>query len=105
MLGAIHLKSPYIPFILSWPSNKKAIKYLKLALNQGEKTPSQVVYLARALYKDGKKDGLWTYWGTMGTGVVRMKSEITYKDGEKISAKYWNRKGESVDSFEEAEAK
>ena len=56
MLGAIHLKSPYIPFILSWPSNKKAIKYLKLALNQGEKTPSQVVYLARALYKDGKKD-------------------------------------------------
>ena len=56
MLGAIHLKSPYIPFILSWPSNKEAIKYLKLALNQGEKTPSQVVYLARALYKDGKKD-------------------------------------------------
>ena len=56
MLGASHLKSPYIPFILSWPSNKEAIKYLKLALNQGEKTPSQVVYLARALYKDGKKD-------------------------------------------------
>jgi tetratricopeptide (TPR) repeat protein len=56
MLGAIHLKSPYIPFILSWPSNKEAIKYLKLALNQGEKTPSQIVYLARALYKDGKKD-------------------------------------------------
>ena len=56
MLGAIHLKSPYIPFILSWPSNKEAIKYLKLALNQGEKRPSQVVYLARALYKDGKKD-------------------------------------------------
>ena len=56
MLGAIHLKSPYIPFILSWPSNKEAIKYLKLALNQGEKTPSQIVYIARALYKDGKKD-------------------------------------------------
>ena len=56
MLGAIHLKSPYIPFILSWPSNKEAIKYLKLALNQGEKTPSQVVYLSRALYKEGKKD-------------------------------------------------
>jgi tetratricopeptide (TPR) repeat protein len=56
MLGAIHLKSPYIPFILSWPSNKEAIKYLKLAMNEGEKTPSQIVYIARALYKGGKKD-------------------------------------------------
>ena len=25
-----------------------------------------------------------------------------YKDGEKVSAKYWNSKGEPVDSLEEA---
>jgi len=28
--------------------------------------------------------------------------EVTYKDGEKVSAKYWTSKGEEVDSFEES---
>ncbi len=56
MLGAVHLKSPYIPFILSWPSNTIAVEYLTKALAQGEDTPSQTVYLARALYKEGEKN-------------------------------------------------
>ena len=56
MLGAVHLKSPYIPFILSWPSNTRAVEYLTKALEQGEDTPSQTVYLARALYKEGEKN-------------------------------------------------
>ena len=56
MLGAVHLKSPYIPFILSWPSNTRAVEYLTKALEQGEETPSQTVYLARALYKQGEKN-------------------------------------------------
>ena len=56
MLGAVHFKSPYIPFILSWPSNDKAIEYLDKAYHTGQPTPSQAVYFARALYKDGKKD-------------------------------------------------
>ena len=55
MLGAVHFKSPYIPFFLSWPDNNDAIKYLTKALNIGESTPNQKVYLARALYKDGQK--------------------------------------------------
>ncbi|MFL3014222.1 MAG: tetratricopeptide repeat protein [Candidatus Neomarinimicrobiota bacterium] len=54
MLGAVHFKSPYIPFILSWPSNDKALKYLTLAYNTGESTPNQAVYLARALHKNGQ---------------------------------------------------
>ena len=55
MLGAVHFKSPYIPFFLSWPDNNDAIKYLTKALNIGEETPNQKVYLAQALYKDGQK--------------------------------------------------
>ena len=55
MLGAVHLKSPYIPFILSWPSNKLAVKYLEKALSQGDKTSLQTVYLARALFKEGRE--------------------------------------------------
>ena len=59
MLGAVHFKSPYIPFLLSWPSNDKAIEYLDKAYRTANGTPSQMVYLARALYKDGrKKDGI-----------------------------------------------
>ena len=56
MLGAVHFKSPYIPFILSWPSNDLAIKNLKKAYSIGDPTPSQIVYLAQAIFKDGQKD-------------------------------------------------
>ena len=54
MLGAVHFKSPYIPFVLSWPSNDRAIEYLNLAYNTGDSTPSQTVYLSRALHKNGQ---------------------------------------------------
>ncbi|NOZ03879.1 MAG: hypothetical protein GXO92_04620 [FCB group bacterium] len=55
MLGAVHYKSPYIPFFLSWPKNDKAIKWLKKAVATGKATPTQKVYLANALYKGGRK--------------------------------------------------
>jgi len=54
MLGAVHFKAPYIPFVLSWPSNDKALEYLSLAYNTGESTPSQTVYLSRVLHKNGQ---------------------------------------------------
>ena len=50
-----HYKSPYIPFILSWPDNDKAISYISKAMTIGESIPNQKVYLAQALYKDGRK--------------------------------------------------
>ena len=56
MLGAVHFKSPYIPFILSWPDNDDAIIWLLKAKITGHATPIQKNYLARALYKDGKED-------------------------------------------------
>ena len=56
MLGTVHFKSPYIPFILSWPSNDEALKFLTKAFETGTATPSQTVYLARALHKDGQKE-------------------------------------------------
>ena len=52
-------------------------------------------------FKIGKRVGLWLEWYDNG----QMKKEINYKDGEEVegSAKYWNRKGEPVDSLEEAQ--
>ena len=61
MLGAVHFKSPYIPFILSWPSNDLAIKNLEKAYEIGDSTPSQTVYLAQALYKGGQKERAKSY--------------------------------------------
>ena len=49
-------------------------------------------------YKDGKQDGLETAWHENG----QKQREENYKDGIMISAKFWNSKGEPVDSLEEA---
>ncbi len=55
MLGAVHYKSPYIPFILSWPDNDDAIIWLRKANSTGKATMVQKTYLARAIYKDGQE--------------------------------------------------
>ena len=54
MLGAVHFKSPYIPFLLSWPDNDDAIKYLQLSVDTGNAEMNQKNYLAQALGKDGR---------------------------------------------------
>ena len=55
MLGAVHYKTPYIPFLLSWPENKEAVILLEKALNTGEATTVQKVYLSQAIYKEKEK--------------------------------------------------
>lgn len=82
MLGAVHFKSPYIPFLLSWPDNDDAIKYLTKALNIGEATSNQKVYLAQAMYKDGQNNRAID----MLKDVANMQSsaEGTVKDWEQI---------------------
>ena len=82
MLGAVHFKSPYIPFLLSWPDNDDAIKYLKKAINVGEATPNQKIYLAQAMYKDGQK----SYAINMLKEVANMKPSVeeTVRDWEQI---------------------
>ena len=50
------------------------------------------------MWKDGKGDGLMVRWHANGL----KKSEANYKDGKQISKKWWNNKGEPVDTIEEA---
>ena len=47
---------------------------------------------------DGKKVGLLTTWHENG----QKSAEQTYKDGKGVSAKYWNSKGEEVETEEES---
>jgi len=56
MLGAVHYKSPYIPFLLSWPDNDEAIKYLQLAVKTGKAEMNQKNYLAQAVNKNGQHE-------------------------------------------------
>jgi antitoxin component YwqK of YwqJK toxin-antitoxin module len=51
------------------------------------------------IYADGKENGLHTEWHDNGKKWM----EVTYKDGEYISDKYWNSKGEEVETYEESE--
>ncbi len=50
----VYFKSPYIPFLLSWPDNDEAIKYLELAVKTGKAEMNQKNYLAQAINKDGQ---------------------------------------------------
>ena len=54
LLGAVHFKSPYIPFLLSWPDNDDAINFLTLAVKTGKAELTQLNYLAQALHKGGQ---------------------------------------------------
>ena len=54
--------------------------------------------LWEATYKDGERDGLFTAWNENG----QKQGELTYKDGKRLSAKFWNSKGEEVETEAEA---
>ena len=73
-------------------------------------------------YKDGLEDGLQTRWYLNGKKAVeanykngeshgltvggnengQKRAELNFKDGKQISKKWWNSKGEPVDSHKEA---
>ena len=48
--------------------------------------------------KEGKTDGLMVRWHKNG----QKAREANFKDGKLISERYWNSKGEPVDTYEEA---
>ena len=50
-------------------------------------------------FKDGKEDGLAVAWRPNGQKLA----EADFKDGELIYEKFWNSKGEPVDTYEEAQ--
>ena len=52
-------------------------------------------------FKNGKDDGLWIGYHSNG----KKWYEGTWKDGVEIKVKWWNSKGEIVNSWEESEAK
>ena len=79
-------------------------KELEVTYKDGKEDGPQTHYYengqkkSEATLKDGKFNGLETMWHENG----QKQSELTWKDDVGGSAKYWNSKGEEVESEEEA---
>jgi len=55
-LGRLHFKTPRIPFFLSWPRKKKALKLLNKALVEGPENLTNHLFYAEALIDQGRRD-------------------------------------------------
>ncbi len=55
VLGRLHYEAPRIPFILGWPSKKKAVEYLEKSYEIAPHNPFTKQFLAEALYKQDQK--------------------------------------------------
>ncbi|HIA37800.1 MAG TPA: tetratricopeptide repeat protein [Flavobacteriales bacterium] len=56
MLGIIHYKTPYIPFILSWPDNDDAIENLEKCLQINSEDLMAGLYYAQVLHDEGEEE-------------------------------------------------
>ena len=88
MLGAVHHKSPYIPFLLPWPDNDEAVKWLRKATETGKSTMNQNVYLAQALYKQKNR--------TEATRLLEKVSQTEPSENEYASDWEWIKKAREL---------
>ena len=56
MLGVVHLRAPYVPFVITWPDKILAEELLERARGAGKETLVQKLYHAKSLYKNNKKE-------------------------------------------------
>ena len=56
VLGRVYFKAPKIPFILSWPSKKKAVEILEKSLEIAADDLNTKQFLAEALYSQKQKE-------------------------------------------------
>ena len=56
LLGAVYFTAPYIPLLITWPDDNKAVQYFSKSVDTGRATPLQMIYLAKALIKTDQRD-------------------------------------------------
>lgn len=56
ILGLVHHKAPYIPFVLSWPSTDRALEYLGEAVDRAPEEPSNRYHYASVLAEVGRTE-------------------------------------------------
>ncbi len=86
--------------------HKNGQKHFETEYNEGKRHGTHLGWyedgkkIVVSKYRDGQRDGLGIVWHENG----QKHSETTYNNGELVSEKYWNSKGEQVNSYEEADA-
>ena len=100
-----YLKGSETPYTgKSFKLNKNGLKWEELNFKDGKEHGLKTMLYKNgqkgleANFKDGKPDGLALQWHENG----QKQGEGYFKDGVQISVKFWNRKGEPVDTIEEA---
>jgi hypothetical protein len=54
LLGGLHLEAPNIPFIITWPSNQEALRYLRKAYKIAPQHTANLYLFAKSLHISGK---------------------------------------------------
>ena len=105
--GLIYLKdsdSPYTGKLFEFHAN--SLKKKEISLKDGKLDGKKILWYehgqnqAEVNYKDGKKEGSEITWHQIGGQKM---GEEQWKDGEKISAKYWDSRGEKVTTLKDAQ--
>ncbi|MBI4687661.1 MAG: hypothetical protein HY756_07745 [Nitrospirae bacterium] len=70
VLGRVHHKSPKIPLVLWWPSEKKALESLKRAVEVAPQNKTNLVFYAEALIKSGNNEEALRYLNSVVAAPV-----------------------------------
>ncbi len=62
LLARVHHKTPYIPFFLSWSSEKRALKLMRKALEGAPDHPGNNFIYGEILHANGMKQKARKYW-------------------------------------------
>lgn len=82
MLGVIHYKTPYIPFLISWPDNDDAILNLEKSLEYKSDHLMGQLYLAQVYHNKGRKPEAIKMWEKVAAGTAN--PEYLLEEGKDI---------------------
>ncbi|HIO46496.1 TPA: hypothetical protein EYN23_03970 [Candidatus Poribacteria bacterium] len=96
MLGIIHFKTPYIPFLISWPDNDDAIENLEKSLEYKSDHLMGQLYLAQVYHDKGRKDEAIKTWEKVAAGTANpeylLEEGKDIKEAKEFLAKYKKKK-------------
>jgi tetratricopeptide (TPR) repeat protein len=82
ILATVNHKSPYVPFVLTWPSTDRSLRYLQEAVRIDSTHPRTLSLYGRYLYQNGNEDKAKEY-------LKRALESSTRKDPQKYLVDVW----------------
>ena len=92
ILGLLNIKAPYIPFILTWPSDKTGLKLVEKSLRYFPKDHGNNFYYAETLLKVGQKTRAKLYYNAVLSLPCRkellLEDRAFQEDARKVLSKW-----------------